>query len=160
MPDPSTVLDLIDRAVAHWQTGPDAMRWTPDPPAAPEPASPGEHRLDMALRLRRPICDWLHAHGIPPGLVPLDAEVRITRHRGIVLPIYVCARGGGILADRAGDRALRRTLCVPLRVDPPPELSQWLTWPRRPLPRHQPPPLPVDGHAYRRRTRNRRRRHA
>lgn len=28
----TAILDTIDHAIADWETSPDAMRWTPDPP--------------------------------------------------------------------------------------------------------------------------------
>lgn len=37
--DPTTILDTIDNAIRDWQTSPDAMRWTPEPPPADRGAS-------------------------------------------------------------------------------------------------------------------------
>lgn len=193
--DPTNTLALIDNALVDWDTSPDAMRWTPEPPVDRQPlqlipdyvefngaditeyirtviVAPSvrreraeharmvrQYRQDIALRLMDPICAWLRANRITPGLMPLDAAVTVSGGR-IVLPVYV--RGeGGIAADPATGGPMRRWIRVRLRVDPPDELLEWLiAWCHHPGPRRWRPctPLAVDGAAYQRRLRNRRRR--
>lgn len=52
------IIDAIDRAIADFETGPDAMRWTPDPPAAPVGggAVPGRVWIVPHVHPYRPDC--------------------------------------------------------------------------------------------------------
>lgn len=40
------ILSMIDQAVDDWENGPDAMRWSPEPPSAPQHMLGGFLRYD------------------------------------------------------------------------------------------------------------------
>jgi len=143
-------VDLIDNAVADWETSTDAMRWTPDAP--PEPSKP---RVYFA-----PLDDdgvageWVELPGVvsvsmgriepddppQPQTFHLDTAFgRFTPNR----PLSSCLIANFILSREDLRRVVQRTI----------KAIEGLFAAQR---RHRPKPLPIDGAAYRRRTRRRR----
>lgn len=165
------ILTAIDNALRDYHVSPDAMRWTPDAEEIeaqerareeaaaeelamtriwpqrieiiPMPPSVSRHShfelpADSRWRQRKMtrICAWLRANGVDPCDVPIESTV-MYRYGLLHYDVYVRASNGKITLVH-GEIPTRH--CVtPLRY-------RW----------NEPLPLPIDGHAYRARRRNRR----
>lgn len=69
------------------------------------------------------ICDWLNANGIPALRVPFTAVPKIANGQ-ITVPVHLLRNGARYL-DARGDVATG-SMSVPLRVEPPASLADWL----------------------------------
>jgi hypothetical protein len=141
----STVLALIDEAVADWATSVDAMRHVPGlPPSGPVPPTwvdPSAGRAQVAREevareeWRNAVYGWLVANGLgePGGCVwvPVDARAWIEQGRWIVCEVYQ-TRDGQIALDEGSDYVPPyMTIVAPMLVPPKdPRVWVWLGRPR------------------------------
>lgn len=75
---------------------------------------------------RREICDWFRANDVDPSLLPAQPKASI--HEGLLtFRQRVPGSGDGCLMDPdEPGMPLLRTVTVPLRVQPPERVAQWL----------------------------------
>jgi hypothetical protein len=136
----STILALIDEAVADWATSVDAMRHVPDlPPSGPVPAlptrvDPPAGRAEVAREeWRNAVYGWLVTNGLgEPGVwVPVDARAWIEQGRWIVCEVYQTRDGQIALDEGSDDVPPYMTIVAPLLVPPKdPRVWVWLGRPR------------------------------
>jgi hypothetical protein len=145
------ILDEIDGALAAWETGPDAMRH-------------GTAQLpDLSERQRRVAAHLMAATGMDGFATAMAITDVLTYGSGSPLFDEVAAATRTVIAEDqakilAGWRGPSVSLVIIDEVSPKLDALIEYFFARY---RSGPPPLPIDGHAYRRRqlARRRRRRH-
>ncbi|MFG2359423.1 hypothetical protein [Streptomyces sp. NPDC048521] len=71
---------------------------------------------------RQALCAWLTANGIDPNAVPLDADMTIdegSAGRFLRCEVFDLDQDGRKHLDERGENVARRTVAVPLKVEPP-----------------------------------------
>lgn len=76
-------------------------------------------------RLMPEICDWLRANDINPNVVPADAVPKIAGGQ-ITTVIYLSNDNGRRFIDPDTGGTAKSTVTVPLKVEPPAVLNEWL----------------------------------
>ncbi len=75
------------------------------------------------MKIMKNICDWLDANGIPHARVPLHVVPKVAD--GQITVTVTLLRSGRLYLDGKGDVATG-SMSVPLRVEPPAVLADWL----------------------------------
>lgn len=81
--------------------------------------------MTTVVEIMPQIMEWLAANNITPADVPVEAVPVIAGGR-ITCPVYLRNEDGNKYLDRETGQAARSSVTVPLLVDPPEALADWL----------------------------------
>lgn len=82
-------------------------------------------RIHLARKVMDDICAWLRANGIEPRTVP-EAAVPTIADGLITCDVFLINANGNKYLDEVSGRAAMGTITVPLVVEPPVVLAEWL----------------------------------
>lgn len=71
------------------------------------------------------VCDWLTANGVNPSRIPMWATPSIADGK-LTIQRKVERNGRDVLDPSGAMGVLTETVSVPLLVEPPPDIAEWL----------------------------------